>query len=1239
MSTVHRATRTATYVVLLLICFSARRTEALDQLCDSAFENCRTPLLNLINAETQSIDVGMWFMEDDRYAQAIVSRFQAGVSVRILMDPRASAQHPEQDFVLNRLKTAGIPMRKRTATGIEHWKIMIFGAQNVIYFGSANFSGDAFVYVTPYVNYVDETVYFTDNPTFINSFKTKFDDAWMDTGSYANYANGTTLFRRFPTYPIDPEVNVTPGEDFINRTVNAINKENERIDAVMYRIADERPTNAIINAIRRGVPIRLLVAPDMYHDPTRLDVSYHFDRLWAAGVPLKVTAHQGVNHGKISLLYGQDVTIFGSSNWTTPSGNSQHENNYFTTKTFIFNYFVDYFERRWNNDNPAGATESTPFVPEAPDKPVNQSPANTTTGVAATGVKLKWYGGPWAWNYDVYFGTDPNPPLFAAGRTLGPSRNTSQFQSFTLPSLKAGTTYYWKIVSRTAADLSRAGNVFSFTTAGSAPPPEVGPATIVLWTANIPSADVHGDWSAVADPTAAGGTALQNPDRGRAKIAPALASPANYFVASFNAAAGVAYHVWIRMNAGGSTSNDSVHVQFSDSVDAGNSPVARIGTTASFEPVQQNGSGAPVPHGWGWTDNGWGSLGANVYFASGGSHVLRIQQREDGPSIDQIVLSPDSYVSSAPGPHSDDATILPQQAGDGTPPPPPPPPPTAETVVLWTKNAADADLHGSWVRVSDAAAAGGAALRNPNANAAKIAPALPGPANFFEMSFSAPAQTRYHVWLRMKADSNSTSNDSVHVQFSDSLDASNASFAKIGTSSSVEPAMQSGPNGPSPHGWSWTDGGWDFPGPDVYFATSGTHVIRIQQREDGVTIDQIVLSPDTYVIAPPGSRLDDATILPASGTTPPPCSFTLNPTSQNVAESGGSGSTLVTASVSTCPWTAGPDVSWLTITNGTSGTGNGTVSFTAATNSGAARTGTLTIAGRLFTVNQAAGTPPPPTCTFTIAPTSQNVAETGGSGSTTVTASSQTCPWTAAPNASWLTITSGSSGMGDGTVTFDVAPNSGGARTGTLTVASNTFNVNQAGAQSTSTPGTVVLWFDAVPADQIHGNWRVGADSGAGSVSIWNPNANAAKVAPALASPADYFELTFPADSGKPYHVWIRMRAQSNSLSNDSVHMQFDNATDSNGAAYARIGTTGSAEFVLQNGPSGGALHSWGWTENGWGSLGPNVWFAASGTQRLRVQQREDGAIIDQIVISSDTYLTTAPGGRTDDTTVLPKIP
>jgi hypothetical protein len=261
--------------------------------------------------------------------------------------------------------------------------------------------------------------------------------------------------------------------------------------------------------------------------------------------------------------------------------------------------------------------------------------------------------------YDVYFGTSPDPPLFAQNLPLGPSRTSGDNQSFALPTLIPGTTYYWKITSKTMAHLSRSTPVQTFTTAGSSPPPPSGAATIVLWPSSLPAAALRGDWVRAADSTAAGGFGLQNANRGRAKIVPAMADPVTYFEVTFSASAGTAYHVWIRGKSdGNSTANDSVHIQFSGAVDAAGAPLARIGTTASLEPVLQDGAGAPAPRGWGWTENGWGSNGPHVYFATTGSHTLRVQQREDGITIDQIVISPDAYLTAAPGARRDDATIL-----------------------------------------------------------------------------------------------------------------------------------------------------------------------------------------------------------------------------------------------------------------------------------------------------------------------------------------------------------------------------------------------------------------------------------------------------------------------------------------------------------------------------------------------------------------------------------------------------
>ena len=57
-----------------------------------------------------------------------------------------------------------------------------------------------------------------------------------------------------------------------------------------------------------------------------------------------------MNHQKLVLLYGQGMSVFGSSNFTSPSDNSQQENNYFTTKTWMFQWFQSSSSSaQWNN--------------------------------------------------------------------------------------------------------------------------------------------------------------------------------------------------------------------------------------------------------------------------------------------------------------------------------------------------------------------------------------------------------------------------------------------------------------------------------------------------------------------------------------------------------------------------------------------------------------------------------------------------------------------------------------------------------------------------------------------------------------------------------------------------------------------------------------------------------------------------------------------------------------------------
>jgi len=92
------------------------------------------------------------------------------------------------------------------------------------------------------------------------------------------------------------------------------------------------------------------------------------------------------------------------------------------------------------------------------------------------------------------------------------------------------------------------------------------------------------------------------------------------------------------------------------------------------------------------------------------------------------------------------------------------------------------------------------------------------------------------------------------------------------------------------------------------------------------------------------------------GQSPGGCAFSLSPTNTTIDASGGSGGINITAGTG-CAWTATSNSSWITITGGSNGTGNGTASFTVQPNTNSSRTGTITIAGQIFTVNQTAAAP------------------------------------------------------------------------------------------------------------------------------------------------------------------------------------------------------------------------------------------------------------------------------------------
>jgi hypothetical protein len=236
---------------------------------------------------------------------------------------------------------------------------------------------------------------------------------------------------------------------------------------------------------------------------------------------------------------------------------------------------------------------------------------------------------------------------------------------------------------------------------------------------------------------------------------------------------------------------------------------------------------------------------------------------------------------------------------------------------------------------------------------------------------------------------------------------------------------------------------------------------------------------------------------------------------------------------------------------------------------------------------------------------------------------------------SWTTVRKTGLGLSAGQQSWRLVMDSNGPSTAVGNL--NYFRiVSGSGGGPAPAGGNIVLY----PSDvtNIVGNWaRIGSTSGAGGLKMQSADAGTDVTDGALAAPGDYFEAQFVPEANRQYRVWLRLRAAGDSKFNDSVWVQFSGAVDSGGSPLWRTGT-GSGLLVNLEACGGCGSSQWGWTGGAWWVTDRAiVSFAATATQTIRIQNREDGVDIDQIVLSPTTYFDQAPGITVNDTTIVAK--
>jgi hypothetical protein len=565
-------------------------------------------------------------------------------------------------------------------------------------------------------------------------------------------------------------------------------------------------------------------------------------------------------------------------------------------------------------------------------------------------------------------------------------------------------------------------------------------------------------------------------------------------------------------------------------------------------------------------------------------------------------------------------------------------------IVIYAVDVPAGARFGSWTLTADATAADGFKLSTPDAGVAHLNNPLAAPVDYFEATFQPVAGTPYRLWLRLKSLNNQKSNDAVWVQFSDAQ-AGGAPVYPLNSTSGLLVNLATDATGNSLNGWGWQNGAyWRTQATTLTFP-AGTQTLRVQVREDGVELDQIVLSPATYLNGAPGPATADATIVPKPAPPAPPTA----PATPSPAHAS--------AGVSVNP----------TLTWTSSGATSFDVSFGTANPPPPAATGlagpsyapaTLAFATTSYwqvTARNSAGSTAGPVWSFTTnappPPPAVPASPTPANGATSI-ATTPTLSWTS-PDAATFDVRLGTTNPPPEVAVAQVATSATPSYTPSALQSSTTYywqvvSRNDSGSSTgpvwsftTAAPppsGNVVIYASDIPAEALHGAWASAADATSpNGVKLTTPDAGIAHTSAPLASPVHYVDVAFEADADRPYAIWLRLRAIGNSKWNDAVWVQFSDAR-AGGAPVYPIGTTSGLLVNLATDSSGSSLSNWGW-QNGayWMSQATTVTFASSGIHTMRIQVREDGVELDQIVLSPTTYLSVAPGSASNDTTFVPK--
>jgi phosphatidylserine/phosphatidylglycerophosphate/cardiolipin synthase-like enzyme len=138
------------------------------------------------------------------------------------------------------------------------------------------------------------------------------------------------------------EAYFSPGDKCLRAILRVLRHARRTANICVFTITDDRVSDAILDAHRRKVSVRIATDNEKAEDPGS-DVA----RFEAAGILVRVDRSPYHMHHKFAVLDGETL-VTGSYNWTRGAARDNQENLIVTNDIRLVKPFSDTFEHLWN---------------------------------------------------------------------------------------------------------------------------------------------------------------------------------------------------------------------------------------------------------------------------------------------------------------------------------------------------------------------------------------------------------------------------------------------------------------------------------------------------------------------------------------------------------------------------------------------------------------------------------------------------------------------------------------------------------------------------------------------------------------------------------------------------------------------------------------------------------------------------------------------------------------------------